>query len=103
MISRDYPFQAALAHRKLDWVLIDGPVGRPGCRAYTLPDLAPYCRPGARWFLDDAFRDPELKILSNWSENPDFAVDGILPTEKGLATGTVRSLAGASEKSSRKG
>jgi hypothetical protein len=56
-----------LGSDKADWVVIDGPAGPDGCRAPTLPFLAQFCRPGARWFLDDAFRDGELGILNEWT------------------------------------
>jgi len=79
-----------LGARRADWLLIDGPAGPDGCRRSTLPQLAPLCRPGARWFLDDAFRAGELGILREWQSIPGIRVDGIHPIGKGLATGTVR-------------
>lgn len=80
---------AALAGRRADWVFIDGPAGRPGCRWRTLLDLMPYARPGARWFLDDALRCEELDVLSLWAHHPRIRVDGIIPIGKGLATGII--------------
>jgi predicted O-methyltransferase YrrM len=72
-----------------DWVFVDGPAGPEGCRTHTLLALAGYCRPGARWFLDDAFRDGELETLRFWSQSPGLSVEGIYPIGKGLATGTI--------------
>jgi hypothetical protein len=72
-----------------DWVFVDGPAGPNGCRTHTLLALAAYCRPSARWFLDDAFRDGELETLRQWSQNPGLSVEGIYPIGKGLATGKI--------------
>jgi hypothetical protein len=85
----DAAIERALAGRRADLLLIDGPSGPPGCRDSTLPALARFCRSGARWFLDDAFRDGELKVLEAWSNVRGFVVEGIVPVAKGLATGTV--------------
>src|SRR5690242_20161166 len=60
--------RAHLGSDKADWVVIDGPAGPDGCRVSTLPSLAQYCRPGARWFLDDAYRDGELEVLNQWTD-----------------------------------
>jgi hypothetical protein len=78
-----------LGLEKVDWLVIDGPAGPDGCRASTLPYLARFCRPGARWFLDDAFRDGELEILNEWNGLRGIVVDGIYPIGKGLAAGIV--------------
>jgi len=78
-----------LGARRADLLLIDGPSGRPGCRAWTLPLLAPLCRPGAVWFLDDAFRDGELLVLNAWKRVRGIAVAGIHPIGKGLGVGRV--------------
>jgi len=78
-----------LGSDRADWLLIDGPSGPEGCRVWTLPLLARFCRSGARWFLDDAFRDAELRILGEWSRIPGIIVEGIYPVGKGLATGIV--------------
>ena len=77
--------------RRIDWLLIDGPCGPPGCRVWTLPSLARWCRPGTRWFLDDGFRDGELQVLGQWRSMDGLTVDGICAVGKGLATGTVDS------------
>lgn len=74
---------------KIDWILVDGPAGPPGCRFHTLPIFIKFCRTGARWFLDDAFRDAELGILGQWDNLPDISVEGIYPVGKGLAKGFV--------------
>jgi hypothetical protein len=79
----------SLRIRGADLLLIDGPFGPPGCRVWTLPSLLPYCRSGARWFLDDGFRDAEFAILKKWARASGIAVEGIHPLGKGLATGRV--------------
>lgn len=78
-----------LGIEKADLLLIDGPLGPEGCRLSTLPLLARFCRPGARWFLDDALRNGELWILRKWSCLPGVRVEGIYPLGKGLGTGVV--------------
>jgi hypothetical protein len=85
---------AELGARKADLLLLDGPSGRPGCRVWTLPVLAPFCRPGTRWFLDDAFRDGEMSVLRAWSRLRGVSVDGIYPVVKGFATGVISDPAG---------
>ena len=81
--------RAHLGSEKVDWIVIDGPAGPDGCRASTLPSLAQYCRPGARWFLDDAYRDGELEVLNKWTGLTGIIVDGIYPIGKGLGVGIV--------------
>lgn len=44
---------------------------------------------GARWFLDDAYRDGELEVLNKWTGLTGIIVDGIYPIGKGLGTGFV--------------
>ena len=79
-----------LGSERVDWVIIDGPAGPEGCRASTLPFLARFCRPGARWFLDDAFRDGKLEVLNQWTGLSGITVDGIYPIGKGLGAGIVK-------------
>ena len=74
---------------KAEALLIDGPYGMAGCRIWTLPLLARFCRTGARWFLDDAFRDAEMGILQAWARLPGAKVEGIHPIGKGLGTGLI--------------
>lgn len=81
--------EQALNGRRADWIMIDGPSGPEGARDNTLPSLAPFCSSGARWFLDDAFRDGEMKILAEWASLPGVMAEGIMPVGKGLAAGRV--------------
>jgi len=81
--------RARLGSEKADWVVIDGPAGPDGCRGSTLPSLAQFCRPGARWFLDDAYRDGELQVLHDWDRLGGISVDGVAPIGKGLGMGVV--------------
>jgi hypothetical protein len=78
-----------LGSEKVDWVIVDGPAGPEGCRVSTLPFLARFCRPGARWFLDDSFRDGELRVLNQWNRMHGIVVEGIYPIGKGLGVGIV--------------
>jgi len=82
--------RARLGSEKADWVVIDGPAGPDGCRGSTLPSLAQFCRPGARWFLDDAYRDGELQVLHDWDALGGISVDGVAPIGKGLGMGVVK-------------
>ena len=79
----------SLARRRVNWVLIDGPSGPPGCRVWTLPPIVRFCATGARWFLHDAFRDGELQALDAWTRWRAVRVEGIYPCGKGIATGSV--------------
>jgi hypothetical protein len=81
---------ARLPRKRIDFLVIDGPAGVTGCRLATLPMLLGHCREGARWFLDDAFRDGEMRILNQWSRLIGIRVEGIYPIGKGLGTGSVQ-------------
>jgi hypothetical protein len=81
---------ARIPRRSIDFLVIDGPAGVTGCRLATLPMLLTHCKEGARWFLDDAFRDGEMRILKQWSRLIGIQVEGIYPIGKGLGTGSVR-------------
>lgn len=81
---------ARLPRRFIDFLMIDGPAGEIGCRMGTLPMLVNHCSDGAKWFLDDAFRDGEMKILGHWSRLDGVAVEGIYPMGKGLGTGFIQ-------------
>jgi len=78
-----------LAGAAIDYVLVDGPSGPPGCRRDTLPAVLPFCKSGCRWLLDDAFRDGELEFLRSWRRFPKIKIEGIFPVGKGLAAGQV--------------
>jgi hypothetical protein len=78
-----------LGEQKADWLLIDGPAGPEGCRQWTIPTLSRFCRPFTKWFLDDAFRDGEIRVLRAWSRSKGIEVQGIYPFGKGLGTGVI--------------
>lgn len=82
----EHPLRPAVP---VDWVLIDGPAGPDMCRLGVLPFLTRFCRVGARWFMDDCYRDGEISVLEHWSRLPGVCVEGIIPVGKGLGTGTV--------------
>lgn len=84
---------AALGGRGIDLLVIDGPSGPQGCRVATLTGLARYCRPGARFFLDDSFRDAELMVLDYWAVTPGIKVEGVYPVGKGIGSGLVIDVA----------
>jgi predicted O-methyltransferase YrrM len=81
---------ARLPRRSIDFVMIDGPAGVTGCRLGTLPALRGHCAEDAKWVLDDAFRDGEMRILNQWSSLAGIEVEGIYPLGKGLGIGSVR-------------
>jgi len=93
----DKAISESLAGRRINWVLVDGPTGPPGCRVWTLGPIVRYCAPGTRWFLDDAFRDGELQTLETWTRWPAVRVEGIYPCGKGLAAGSIRAAAKGDE------
>ena len=70
-------------------VLIDGPSGPPGVRFATLPLVAPHLRPGTRFLLDDALRDDELDIATEWSTKLDVHIEGIHLFETGVLVGSL--------------
>lgn len=80
---------ATIPWRSIDFLLIDGPAGASDCRLGTLPRLRRYCAEIAKWVLDDALRDGELRILDQWSRLTGIEVEGIYPLGKGLGTGSV--------------
>jgi Methyltransferase domain len=81
---------ARLPRKCIDFLVIDGPAGAIGCRLETLPMLLGHCLGGAKWFLDDAFRDGEMRILHQWSRLASIEVEGIYPIGKGLGAGSIR-------------
>lgn len=77
----------ALGPRKIDMILVDGPHGLGTTRYGTLPFLQPVLAPQARFYLDDAFRDPELTVARLWSEHLPVEIAGVYPVGKGLLAG----------------
>lgn len=87
-VNHEYVEQL-LGNEKADWLVIDGPSGRAGCRSAVMDTMLPYLKSGARWFADDAFRDGELEFLQKWQQSEEIIVEGIFPVGKGLATGII--------------
>lgn len=81
-----------MGRKKFDMVIVDGPAGPDGCRTSTLLAIQSFCNPGARWYLDDAYRDSEQSSLRRWEQVPEIKIDGIIPLGHGLATGIIRPL-----------
>lgn len=75
---------------KIDMILIDGPSGGWMIRENTLPSILEFCNKGAKWYLDDAFRDSEMEILRKWKRQPLIKMKGILNYGKGLAIGYIK-------------
>lgn len=75
---------------KVDWILVDGPGGPPGCRGALAAFIAEHGAPGARWFLDDALREGELRFLREWARHGRLRLEGIVPVGQGIAQGVVR-------------
>jgi hypothetical protein len=73
----------------IQFLLIDGPFGPPGCRRTVLPALLDACASGATWLLDDALRSPDLAVVREWSRLPGVTVRGIVPVGQGMAVGRV--------------
>jgi predicted O-methyltransferase YrrM len=80
-----------LVSRKADLVVIDGPAGPAGVRFGTLPSVLDHLSAGARFVLDDAFRDGELDIIRRWQALPGVRIDGVIDIDHGLAIGSVAS------------
>lgn len=74
----------------VDMVLIDGPSGGWMIRENALPSILEFCNKGAKWYLDDAFRDSEMEILRKWKKHPQIKVNGIVNIGKGLGNGDIR-------------
>lgn len=81
--------QAAWDGQKADWLMIDGPSGPNGCRDNIPLALKPILASGARWWMDDSFRDGELEFLESWGQSAELSVEGIYPIGKGLSTGIM--------------
>lgn len=87
--ENELELERRLGLEKVGWILIDGPSGPQGCRKWTIPTLAEFCRKGTKWFMDDSFRDGEFGILDEWAQCPGITLKGIHPVGKGLGTGII--------------
>lgn len=87
-LSEDF-LREVLEDNRPDFVVIDGPAAEPGARFGTLPLVRHFLSPGARFFLDDALRDGELRIAQLWSRLLYMQVDGVHLIGKGLLVGKV--------------
>ena len=73
-----------------EFVLIDGPSGERGVRFATLPLAFPHLSDGCVFMLDDALRDAELEIASQWARILPITIEGVIPMETGVLIGTVK-------------
>ena len=87
-LSRDFLVRVLEGNRP-DFVVIDGPAAGPGARFGTLPLVRHFLSHEARFFLDDALRDGELRIAQLWSRIPYVQVTGVHLPGKGLLVGQV--------------
>jgi hypothetical protein len=85
-------FEEAVAARTADFVVVDGPAGVDGARFGTLPLIKDHVERAA-FVLDDALRDGELGVASQWAQLPYIRIAGIRLIEKGLLTGEIVSTA----------
>jgi predicted O-methyltransferase YrrM len=79
-----------LASRTGDLVVIDGPAGPPGVRFGTLPSILGHLSAGARFVLDDAYRDGELEIARMWQALPGIRIDGVVDIDHGQLIGRIK-------------
>jgi predicted O-methyltransferase YrrM len=80
----------AIAGRRADMVVIDGPAAEDGARFGTLPLVREFLAHGATCYLDDALRDGELWTAGRWGQLGYLDVDGIALVEKGVLVVRVR-------------
>ena len=76
--------------RTVDLVVVDGPAAEAGARFGTLPLARPFLGAQARFVLDDALRDSELRIAQRWRSLPYVTLRGIMIVEHGLLHGEVQ-------------
>ncbi|GEM_PF-1704908 len=72
-----------------DFILVDGPAGEPAIRFATLPLTHQLLAPSAKFFLDDALRDGELKVAALWQSLPYIQIEGLHLIGKGLLAGSI--------------
>jgi len=73
-----------------DLALVDGPTLESGAsRLGALDILSPFVRTDLTVLLDDALRDAELCIASEWKKRADLSIHGIRATPKGLLEATL--------------
>lgn len=78
-----------LGGKLVDFILVDGPAGKDGVRFGTIPLILEFANDEALFFLDDAFREGELKICEMWTNIPEIMVLGFYPLGKGLLKGKI--------------
>lgn len=78
-----------LGDRRADLLLIDGPAGPSGVRVGTLPSALPLLAPGARFYLDDALREPDLAFARHWEGLDGVMIEGVMIMETGLLCGRI--------------
>lgn len=74
---------------QIEFALIDGPFGPPGCREIAFSILRKILKTNLEWLMDDALRKEEMKILNKWKHEDCVKVIGIFSTKKGLAYGKM--------------
>ena len=77
--------RAMLDNRRADLVVVDGPtLGSGGSRFATVIVARDLIAEGATILVDDARRDAELAIASQWQRSPGIAVRGVHLVGKGI-------------------
>jgi predicted O-methyltransferase YrrM len=79
----------AIRTAETDFILIDGPSAEDEARYHTLLRIRDSVNPHARFYLDDALRDGEIRIAKLWNELPGVVIHGVHLTEKGLLSGRL--------------
>ena len=79
--------QEFLAGARPDFIIVDGPCGNGTVRFGTLPLIQNHAAPGAKFYLDDAFRPEELDVAMRWSTLPTLSLSGLRKIGKGILTG----------------
>lgn len=75
---------------KPNLIIIDGPSGKKGARFGTLPLVKDFVQDGAIFFLDDGFRDEELRVVQKWMRLPYIKITGFHLIGKGLVEGRIQ-------------
>ncbi|NDV27858.1 hypothetical protein [Desulfovibrio sp. JC010] len=80
-----------MGDNRADFVLIDGPLGLPGSRVLTLPDLIQrkVLADNAFFLMDDALRDGEQWVYDIWLQRKDIDLQGVVWVGKGFLAGNV--------------
>ena len=72
-------------NKPIDFVMVDGPMGRLVGRNGAIPALRPYLTPDFRMILDDANREHEKGCIAEWQRHyPEINADYWVPGSRGF-------------------